>query len=59
MRQNQALLKDNSTDDSVVVGTNTSAKSCFLIPLACLSNEIIKKICEGYEKLMIYKCSLN
>lgn len=46
-RQHAALLKEGCEDESATVGKNTSSRSCLLIPVNCLNDDLIQKCCDG------------
>ena len=52
-RQHAALLKEGCEDDTAVVGKNTSSRSCLLIPVTCLNDDLIIKCCDGNNLLQV------
>ena len=46
-RQHAALLKEGCEDDTATVGKNTTSRSCLLIPVTCLNDDLIIKCCDG------------
>ena len=50
-RQHAALLKAGCEDDTATVGKNTASRSCMLIPVSILNDDLIIKLFDGMWSL--------